>query len=114
MALLFQIQIHILNPALDLQLPGGKIDRCSPICLSVHPSGHPSFLSITNHILSIILHRRRKVLNIGGGGGGGGRGGKRKPFSGCKLIGAPAPNQCQLIAFLTLKTDNIAKLRIEI
>ena len=32
------------------------------------------FLVLTNHILSIILHRRRKVLNMGGGGGG--RGGK--------------------------------------
>ena len=62
-----QIQIHILKPALDLQLPGGKIDKCSPIYLSVHPSGRPSFLSITNHNLSIMLHRRRKVLNIGGG-----------------------------------------------
>ena len=73
-------------------------------------------------------HRRRKVLNIGGGGGGkvqhilcvcGGGGGKwgkggkgGKLFPGCKLIGAPAPNQCQIITFLTLKTDNIAKLRI--
>ena len=44
-----------------------------------------------------------KVLNIGdqgseywGGGGGGGG------------------NQCQIITFLTLKTDNIAKLRIEL
>ena len=52
-----------------------------------------------------------KVQNIGGGGGGA-RG--TKLFAGCKLIGAPAPNQCQIIAFLTLKTDNIAKLRIEI
>ena len=53
-----------LKPALDLQLPGGKTDRCSPICLSVHPSGLPSFLSITNHILSIILHRRRIVVVV--------------------------------------------------
>ena len=118
--LFLQIQIHILKPALGLQLPGGKIDKCSSICLSVHQSGRPSFLSITNHILSIILHRRRKVLNIGGGrgarfrilGGGGARGDKL--FAGCKLIGAPAPNHCQIIAFLTLKTDNIAKLKIEI
>ena len=79
--LFLQIQIHILKPALGLQLPGGKIDKCSSICLSVHQSGRPSFLSITNHILSIILHRRRKVLNIGGGRGTrfrilvGGRGG---------------------------------------
>ena len=117
--LFLQIQIHILKPALGLQLPGGKIDKCSSICLSVHHSGRSSFLSITNHILSIILHRRRKVLNIGGRRGarfrilgGGARGAKL--FAGCKLIGAPAPNQCQIIAFLTLKTDNIAKLRIEI
>ena len=48
-----------------------------------------------------------KVLNIGGAGGGG------KLFSGCKLIGALTPNQCQRITFLTLKTDNIAKIRID-
>ena len=87
--LFLQIQIHILKPALGIQLPGGKIDKCSSICLSVHQSGRPSFLSITNHILSIILHRRRKVLNTGGGrgarfrilggGGGGGGGGARGP-----------------------------------
>ena len=53
-----------------------------------------------------------KVQNIGGGGGGGDKGGKL--FAGCKLIGAPAPNQCQIITFLTLKTDNTAKLRIEL
>ena len=47
-----------------------------------------------------------KVQNNGGGGG--------KLFAGCKLIGAPAPNQCQKITFLTLKTDNIAKLRIRL
>ena len=45
-----------------------------------------------------------KVQNTGGGGGG---------AINCKLIGAPAPNQCQIITFLTLKTDNIANLRIE-
>ena len=87
--LFLQIQIHILKPALGIQLPGGKIDTCSSICLSVQQSGRPSFLSITNHILSIILHRRRKVLNIGGGGGqgseywgeggGGGGGGQGGP-----------------------------------
>ena len=59
-----------------------------------------------------------KVQNIGGPrfrilGGGGGQGGA-KLFAGCKLIGAPDPNQCQIITFLTLKTDNIAKLRIEL
>ena len=61
-----------------------------------------------------LLHRRRKVLNIGGEGGqvseywgggqvseywGGGGGG-----AGYKLIGT----------FFTLKTDDIAKLRIEL
>ena len=43
-----------------------------------------------------------KVQNIGG------------RVAGCKLIGAPPPNQCQIITFLTLQTDNIAKLRIEL
>ena len=43
------------------------------------------------------------------GGGGGG-----KLFAGCKQIGTPAPNQCRIITFLTLKTDNIAKLRTEL
>ena len=79
-----------------------------------------------------ILHRHRKVLNIvffffffflGGGGGGGGKvqnigwgGGAMgaKLFAGCKMIGAPAPNQCQIITFLILKTDDIAKLRTEL
>ena len=50
-----------------------------------------------------------KVQNIGGGAVSG-----DKPFAGCKLIGAPAPNQCQTITFFTLKTDNTAKLRIEL
>ena len=45
-------------------------------------------------------------------GGGGAR--RAKLFAGCKLIGAPAPNQCQIITFLTLKTRNIAKVRIEL
>ena len=54
-----------------------------------------------------ILHRRRKVLNTGGQEGD-------KLFPGCKLIGAPAPSQCQTITFLTLKTDHIAKLRTEL
>ena len=59
--LFLHIQLHILKPALGLQLPGGKIDKCSPICLSVYPSGRPSYL----------------VGNIGGGGeGGGGQGGQ--------------------------------------
>ena len=40
--------------------------------------------------------------------------GVAKLFSGCKLIRAPAPNQCHIITFLTMKTDNIAKLRIEL
>ena len=37
-----------------------------------------------------------------------------KLFAGCKLIGAPAPNQCQIITFLSLNSDHIAKLRIEL
>ena len=74
-------------------------------------------------------------MNIGGGGdggfgggdkvqniyfslcvceGGGGRGkGEGKLFANCKLIGPTAPNQCRIITFFTLKTDNIVKLRIE-
>ena len=39
------------------------------------------------------------VCVLGGGGGGG----EAKLFAGCKLIRAPAPNQCQIIKFLTLK-----------
>ena len=55
----------------------------------------------------VIYHRRRKVLNIEGGwrrqgseylGGGGGGG----------------PNFSLDVTFRTLKTDNIAKLRIEL
>ena len=52
-------------------------------------------------------------MNIGGprfkilGGGG-------QLFAGCKLIGAPAPNQCQIITFFTLKTKYITALRIEL
>ena len=69
----------------------------------------------------VILQRRRKVLNIGReGGGGGGQGSEYwgakwggRPFAGCKLP-ALAPNQCQIMTFLTLKTDNIEKLRIEL
>ena len=66
--------------------------------------------------LLCVSHRRRKVLNIGSGGGGGAEqsseywgGGGEQLFAGCKRTGAPAPNQCQTITFLTLKTDNIAK-----
>ena len=44
---------------------------------------------------------------MGGGGGGGGGGIGAKRFDGCKLIGAPAPNQCQITTFLTSKTNNI-------
>ena len=39
-----------------------------------------------------------RILGKGARGGG-------KRFAGCKLIGAPASNQCQMITFLTLKTD---------
>ena len=57
-------------------------------------------------------------MNIGGGArfrilGGGAKGGG-KLFGGCKLIEAPAPNTRQIFTFLTQKTDNIAKLRIEL
>ena len=48
------------------------------------------------------------MFRILGGGGGG-----SKRFADCKLIEATAPNQRQIISFLTLKTNNIAKLRIE-
>ena len=57
------------------------------------------------------------MLGGGGGGGkvqniwGGGRRGGGKLFAGCKLIGAPVPNQYQIITLLILKTDDIAKLR---
>ena len=73
---------------------------------------------------SVLNHRRRKVLNTGGGGRAVGRGGGEskvqniaggaKLFAGCKLIEAPGPNQCQIITFLTLKIDNIAKLSLEL
>ena len=43
-----------------------------------------------------------------------GKGGGANFFAGCNLICASAPNQCQIITFLTLKTDNIAKLRVEL
>ena len=64
-----------------------------------------------------VNHRRRKVLSTGvrvkvqkiGGQGEG-----RQLFTGCKLIKAPLLNQCQLITFLTLKTDSKAKFRIEL
>ena len=69
---------------------------------------------------------RRKVLNIWGGGGGGGQGseyrgkgnggggGGRQTFRWLDTDWSPASNQCQLITFLSLKTDNVAKLRIEL
>ena len=75
------------------------------------------------------LHRRRKVLIFfggegkrsarGRGEGGGARlrilgGNGAKLLAGCKLIGAPAPDQCQIITFFSLKTDNMAKLRKEL
>ena len=60
---------------------------------------------------------------MGGGGGGGGEGirilGWGQLFAGYKLIEertAPTPptTQCQIITFLILKNDNIAKLRKEL
>ena len=50
-----------------------------------------------------------QVQNTEGAEGGGG-GANFSLVTGCKLIGAPAPSQCQMITFLTLKTDNISKL----
>ena len=41
--------------------------------------------------------------------GGGAKVGGGKFFDVCKLIGA-SPSQCQIITFLTLKTDSIEKL----
>ena len=66
-----------------------------------------------------LTHTRRKVLNNGVGGGGArfrilGRPRGAKLFTGCKQIGASAPNQCRISTFFTLKTNNIAKLRIEL
>ena len=77
-------------------------------------SGQISLCEHAQHRRRKVLNRGGKVQNIGGGGGGGGGGGKGggKLFAGCKQIGAPAPNQWQITTFLTLKTDNIAKLRI--
>ena len=37
-----------------------------------------------------------------------------KLFAGCKLIEAPAPSQCQIFTVVTLKSDNLTKLRIEL
>ena len=42
------------------------------------------------------------------------KGGGGKLFAGCQFIGAPTPSQCHIITFLTLKPDNLAKLRIEL
>ena len=58
----------------------------------------------------------------GGGGGGGGQGSKYwgggggkggQLFAGYKLIGAPAPNQCQIITFFTLKTNYITRIELK-
>ena len=78
------------------------------INLSVYEHQHTFYLQ--NLKIDALFHRRTKVLNIGGGVGGWGG----SNFAGCKLIGAPAPNQCQIIIYLTLKTDNIAKLILEL
>ena len=64
-------------------------------------------------------------VGVGGGGArfrilGGGRGGQGGPTfrwlqtDQSPLLPAPAPNQCQIITVLTLETDDIAKLRIEL
>ena len=57
-----------------------------------------------------MFHRRRKVLKMGKVGDGGkvyniGEAKGAKLFAGCKLTRAPAPNQCQIIIFLTLKKN---------
>ena len=69
------------------------------------------FLSLYNkHLATKIAGPRSKVQNTGGPRGVGGG----KLFACCKLIGATPPNnQCQIITFFTLKTNNLAKLRIE-
>ena len=51
-----------------------------------------------------------KVRNIWGGGGG--KGGKVS--ASCILIGTLDPNQSQIVTFLTLKSGNVANLRIEL
>ena len=63
-------------------------------------------VAIFTTYLTECYSQQGKVQNIGGRGA--------ILIAGCKLIVAPAPNQCQIITFLTLKTDNIAKLRIEL
>ena len=78
----------------------------------------PDYRVVTNETPRNIGVGRFGILGEGGGRGGKvqniGRPRWAKFFAGCKLIGAPAPNQCQIITFLTLKTDNIANLRIEL
>ena len=65
----------------------------------------------------MLISVERYIGIFGGGGGGsehwGAKGWGGKHFVGCKLIRAPAPNQCLIITILTLKTDDIANLRIE-
>ena len=51
------------------------------------------------------------VERFAGGAALGGTGGQF--FAGRELIAAPATKLCQIITFLTLEIDNIAKLRIE-
>ena len=60
-------------------------------------------------------NRCKYVVQAIGVKGLGGHWGARwaKSFAGCELIAAPATKLCQIITFLTLEIDNIAKLRIE-
>ena len=60
--LFLQIQIHILEPGLGLQLPGGKIDKCSPICLSVHSSCHLLFQDM--NLLFQVVNLLFQVMNL--------------------------------------------------
>ena len=51
------------------------------------------------------------LINLGGGGGG--EQGSHFPLA-INRSEPPLPNQCQIITFLTLKTDHMAKFRIEL
>ena len=56
--------------------------------------------------LSVSISLRNLDNSLRGGGGKGGQ-----LFAGCKLIEAPAPNQCQIMTFFTLKTNYIKKIK---
>ena len=80
--------------------------------LYINKKGENNSGYINNIIINVIMHRRSEVLNRGGGVGEvgcarfrilGAKVGGGQLFAGRKLIGSPAPNQCQIITFLTLK-----------